>query len=388
MSAVARFSAAAAILLAATVAASHAQADTRLVGGAQLVFSDTLSDNVVIATDSTLHGQIRLTREEGSGLACLTVVSGYSTVISTSRCDPDVEHMRIDVPADMDVTVAATGEGDIHMADLGGRLVATLSGSGDLVAGHVAGLVAITRSNGDITVGQVDGPATVETGASGDVRIRALHGPLTAKLRGSGDLVVGAAEADGMVLDITGSGDAYVGPGHIASLRANLLGTGDLSVAAVIHDAAVDARGGGDVKIAPVSGTLTRNTAGDSDLVILGPAEVRHVEDVVARKFGRTGSSSVITTFTSKPGASLVEHLLTLAFVVLAAIICWRIVRRAGGFGGLRRPGGQPAAPSHPGVLALGETMARLEGRLGRLESYVTTREFDLARKFRELGQQ
>ena len=75
-------------------------------------------------------------------------------------------------------------------------------------------------------------------------------------------------------------------------------------------------------------------------------------------------------------------------FAVLVLFICWRIVRRAGGLSGLRRQwrGGGAATPSHPAVLALGETMTRLEQRLGRLESYVTTREFDLTRKFREMG--
>ena len=78
-----------------------------------------------------------------------------------------------------------------------------------------------------------------------------------------------------------------------------------------------------------------------------------------------------------------VMDLLAGLVVILVCYIGWRIVRRGRG----RRGTGQPAqgGPMTPGVQALCETMTRLDQRLSRLESYVTTREFDLARKFREL---
>jgi hypothetical protein len=79
--------------------------------------------------------------------------------------------------------------------------------------------------------------------------------------------------------------------------------------------------------------------------------------------------------------------------VILVGILyfIWRTVRRNGGVAALRaRFSGpsQPAAPTHPGVIALRDTMTRLDGRLARVETYVTTREFDLQRKFRELDTQ
>jgi hypothetical protein len=68
--------------------------------------------------------------------------------------------------------------------------------------------------------------------------------------------------------------------------------------------------------------------------------------------------------------------------------ISFRIIKRGGGLDGLRTTfrSGPPPGPSNPGVLALCERITQLDQRLGRLEGYVTTREFDLNRKFRELG--
>ena len=372
---------AAGLLLAGLLAAGRSHAETRTLGGAQLVFTDTLSDDVVIATDPSLKGEIRLTRDEGRGLACLTLAGGATAVVSTSRCHGDVEHLRIDVSPDTAVTLTATGEGDVRVADLRAPLVVSLAGSGDLLAGRTGALAVVIHHDGNATFGEVDGPATVEIGSSGDVRINKVLGPLTAKLIGSGDLVVGEIQAASMVLDASGSGDTYVGGGHIEALRANLLGSGDLSVAAAVHNADVDARGSADVKLPAVAGTLNRNVGTGSDVVVLSADQAARISDTVSRKLGHRRSG----TGAHFPGSSAFGHLLTAVFAGLVLYICWRVVRRAGGLGGRRR-NAAPAASSNPGVLALGETMSRLEGRLGRLESYVTTREFDLTRKFRELG--
>ncbi|MEJ0049113.1 MAG: hypothetical protein WDN04_25610 [Rhodospirillales bacterium] len=72
--------------------------------------------------------------------------------------------------------------------------------------------------------------------------------------------------------------------------------------------------------------------------------------------------------------------------MILFAI--WRTVQRNGGLAQLQnrfRSSGEPAQPTHPGVIAVRDTISRLESRLARVEGYVTTREFDLQRKFREL---
>ncbi len=373
------------LLLSGLLTAQHASAETRTIPGGQLTLSTNSSEDLVIDTDRSLHGQIRFSSD--SALSCLSISGTEPIVVSTSRCGDDSGRLRIDVSPDAPVTLSSSGDGDIHMSDLRGPLTVALSGSGDLVAGSTGPLVLSVRASGDATFGNVNGPATIDMTGNGDVRIRTMRGPLTVRQVGSGDLVAGGIEAGHVELDGSGSGDILLGAGHIDSLQAHMNGSGDLSVAASTHDATVDMRGGGDAKLGPVSGGLIQNAADGSDIVVLDAAHAKAVEDQAARKFG-AGSGGAHGSLSAGNSASDLEHLLTFAFVVLVLFICWRIIRRAGGLSGLRRQwrGGGVAAPSNPAVVALGETMTRLEQRLGRLESYVTTREFDLARKFREMG--
>ncbi len=381
--------AAAAIAVAGLLAAGYARAETRTIAGAALVLSTSLSDDLVIGTDASLHDQIRLTR--AGGLSCLSIVGSGKVVISTSQCGEESGRLQIDVSPDMPLTLASSGDGNIRVGDMHGPLTVSLSGDGDLVAGRTGPLTLSVRASGDATLGEVDGPAVIDIDGNGDVRIKEIRGPLTEKQVGSGDLVVGTIEGGDAILAGSGSGDILLGGGHIQALNARMSGSGDLSVGADIRDADVAAHGGGDVKLGPVSGTLTQDASGGSDIVVLDASHARALDDQATRKLdthaARTGTTRSVA-FEMPAGLA---NLLTGAFVALVLYICWRIVRRAGGLPGLRRQLGAraaAAAPTNPGVLALGETMTRLEQRLGRLESYVTTREFDLARKFRELGPQ
>ncbi len=376
---------ASALLAAAlTLLATHtAAAETRTVRGDQLVLSNSLSEDVVIGTDPSLSGQVRVSMDRD--LSCLAVVEGPALVIGTSRCDSDAGGLRIDVSPNTSLTITSNGDGNIRVSDLRAPLVAELNGDGDLAAGRTGSLTLAVHGSGEATTGQVDGPATIDIAGSGDVRLKAVHGPLTVKQVGSGELTVGDVEAGSVMIEAAGSGDILLGSGHIRRLQARLSSSGDLSVAAAVHDAEVEAHGGGDIKLAPVSGTLTKSAGGGSSIEV-GQDVATATDAAVLRVLSKAGRDA--SKGNGTPSSDTVLHVLTAAFVALVLYMCWRIVRRSGGLGGLRRQfaGGSPAAPTHPGVLALSETMGRLDQRLGRLESYVTTREFDLARKFRDLG--
>jgi hypothetical protein len=75
--------------------------------------------------------------------------------------------------------------------------------------------------------------------------------------------------------------------------------------------------------------------------------------------------------------------------VVLGVLIAvWRTISRNGGLAAVSRrfpASAPPAAPSHPGVIALCDLLASLERRLARVEIHVTSREFELNRKFRDI---
>jgi hypothetical protein len=372
-----------AVLLAALAAAAQARADTTTVPGDQLVVTSTLSEDVLIGTDPSLSGQVRVTLD--GSLSCLSIVGGHVAVIGTSGCSDEAGKLRIDVSPDTPVSITSHSDGDIHVRDLHSPLVAALYSSGDLTTGHVGSLTVTIHGSGDVTSGEVSGPATIEIAGSGDVRIKQVSGPLNSRQIGSGDLVIGAIESDAASLEATGSGDALIGSGHIGNLHGRFSGSSDLAVAATVGNADVEAFGGSDIKLGHVTGTLTKHASGGSDIIVGGSSTIDHIISQVARNIGNA-DPEMHARYTSR--SSGFGHFLTFAFVLLVLYISFRIIKRGGGLGGLRTTfrSGPPPGPSHPGVLALCERMTQLDQRLGRLEGYVTTREFDLNRKFRELG--
>jgi hypothetical protein len=383
-----RFGPRAALLLLALLASGQAAAESRIVDAHQLVITDTL-ESLVITTDPTLSGRMRLSLD--SDLSCLSIVSsGPGVVVGTSGCDSDTGPLRIEIAPDTDVTLSASGDGSVHIGDLGGPFVATLTDSIDLHAGRVGHLNLIQRSRGDAILGDVGGEAILQMSGSGDVKLREVRGTLNVRQHGSGDLVVGGIDADSVDLSGTGSGDMLIGSGRIARLAARMVGSGDLAVAATVQDGDVSAVGGGDIKLGRVTGHLTRNASGGSDIYVGGSAIITTVIGKIARALGDSDSYSASTATHHTSMSVHFGHLITGAFALAVLFIVWRIVQRGGGLGAFTRrmSARAPESPTHPGVIAVGETMTRLEQRLGRVESYVTTREFDLQRKFRELGPQ
>ncbi len=368
-------------------AAAHpAVAETRTVRGTQLVLTDTLPSRTIIDTDPSLDGSIRLSA--GGSLACLSVVSGPATVLSTAGCGDDLDGLRITVSPDTPVTMTGSGSGSIGIEDLNASLTATVTDSFALTAGHVGRLVLSTRGDGDSVVGAVNGSASLDMTGSGDLQIGHLSGPLSLRHRGSGDLKLGAADSPSVSIDSAGSGDTTIGRGTIGNLNAHITGSGDLTVAASVASGEVAASGGGDVKLSQVTGALSRSASGGSDITVDGQGSdgQEGASDGTDRVGRSSGESSTTRGHTIRVHPNWPTHLFTAAAVALMLYVVWRLVRRAGGVAALTgRSNRTPAGPLHPGVLAVTETLTRLEQRLGRLEGYVTTREFDLNRKFREL---
>ena len=364
----------AALALLGVLAAGQAAAETRTVPGQTLALTLTHSADTVISTDPGLAGAVRVTAD--GPLECLSVVEGRTAVIGTAACaGDDLGTLRIAVAPHMPVVLTASGEGSIKIDGLHASLTVSLSGGSDLQAGDVGSFALLLRGGGDVSVGTVDGSASVQISGSGDVKIGTLNGPLSLRRTGSGNLSVGTINAPGVAIDSTGSGETKIGGGRIAGLQVDLRGSGDLSVAATVASGQVTASGGGDVTLATVTGPLTRRASGGSDITVGGSSASEPDE---AGENHRT----VIMHRDHTAG-----HVVAAALVAVLLFFIWRIVRRNRSLPGLRGRSGpkQPDSPVHPGVLAVGDTMARLEQRLGRIEGYVTTREFDLNRKFRDL---
>jgi hypothetical protein len=382
---------AARLIVAAGLAAllpAAAAAETRIVPGGTLVLNDTLS-SLVITTSHGLSGGMRISLD--GDLSCLSVVAGGAVLINTASCPDDVGPLRIELPPATPVTLTASGDGSVHVADLAGPFVVTLNGSVDLQGGRVGSLVLTGRSSGDVAIGEIHDSAVLQMLGSGDVRLRAVRGTLSVQQHGSGDLDIGAIDSDTADIAGTGSGDMLIGAGRIATLRARMVGSGDLSVAATVGDADLSAAGGSDIKLGRVTGQLTRNASGGSDIVVGGPALITNVTGKLASAIANARDEGGDVTL-GTPKRSMALHFLTIGVVAFALFTLWRLLSRRGGLQAVRRVlpsfGTQRphATPTHPGVLALSETMTRLDQRLARVEGYVTSREFDLNRKFRDLG--
>ncbi len=379
------------------LAAPAALAGTQTFAGDRLILTAGSDADVTIEPDASLSHAIRVTASSD----CVKTVEisgqdGPGTVtVSNEACDSDNDTLVIAVSPGLPIIAASHGDGDLRIGNTQGPLTATLSGSGKFTAGRVSALILAIHSDADSTVAAVDGPATIDITGSGDLRLQRLEGPLRSVQRGSGNLVVGALDAPTADVVIQGSGDALLGTGTLGTLHASVSGSGDLGVAATVGNATVEASGGSDVKLSRVTGQLTKNTSGGSD-VYTGADLLSFGLGKLATAVSEPDSKIVIDDTPSHRGrtdgghgGSGVGHVVAGIIVLALLFLIWRSIRRRGGLASLRAQRVSPRAnATHPGVIALRDTMGRLDARLAKLEGYVTSREFDLHRKFRELDPQ
>jgi hypothetical protein len=292
------------------------------------------------------------------------------------------------VPPGFPVAVTIAGSGNMRMGDHLGPVKATITSDGDLSLRHASLLQLAIRGSGDATLEAVDGPADIQVDGSGSVKLQRLNGPLQFVQHGSGDLLVSRIDSPAVKIELTGSGDVVLGPGHIVALQARTDGSGDVSAATNIDSADLQASGGGDITLPHVSGTV-RKAASDSSTIRINSAG-----GIGSAALQRLSSLSLADSddgaeiVRDGQGMNRVSHLLAGMVVLGLLIAVWRTVLRHGGLARLRNHmprGASPAAPTHPGVVALCDLIANLERRLARVETHVTSREFDLNRKFREI---
>jgi hypothetical protein len=218
---------------------------------------------------------------------------------------------------------------------------------------------------------------SVTSSGTGDAHIESVRGPLVVTDTGRGDIAIAEVESPQAECVLHGSGDLVLGSGRIARLRAVTDGSGDLTGGVEIGDGELIAAGSGDIRVARVSGALRRRASGSGDILV-GQATAA----------AGTGAGTAEGKATARSGPDYTSDVLTAAFVLAVAVAVWRTVRR---HGGLAAPGGwfaprRPAPPGDAAVIALCETLARLERRVGLVEGYVTSREFELQKSFRELN--
>ncbi len=162
--------------------------------------------------------------------------------------------LQVRVPASLAVSVDS-GSGDAHASNL-----ASLdfeSGSGDLIADHIAGALGLKLGSSDVraeTVGSVNLRGT----GSGDVHASSVQGDVQTDHSGSGDL------------DFSGVR---------GSVRSGSTGSGDVTLSDIGRDAEVGSTGSGDVTANGVGGNFTVHSTGSGDVRyhgVKGKVDVPH----------------------------------------------------------------------------------------------------------------
>jgi hypothetical protein len=370
-----------------------ARADSLTLRGQRLALTVSGDTGVTIEADSDLHDAVHAI---GDDLSCLQGQSGPVVVISTEGCGSKLDHLTLSVPAGLAMTLEMRGSGDVHVGDVAGELNAVMDSDGALSVASVNRLMLAVHGDGDASVAAVHGAADIQITSSGAVKLVDVSGLLHARLSGSGDLGVSTIHGAVADVDTAGSGDVTIGDGTISMLRAQTNGNGDISVAARVDVADLTASGGGDIRLRGAIGKVLRRTSsGSSSIQLAGTVnddgkslaslndELKGVNDHLKDlkiDFGDHAGS----TDTSSHASGFV-HFVAGVGVLAIVFFVLRTVRRNGGWQGWRTPASSTGEATHPGVLAVRETLLRLDGRLAQVETYVTSREFDLQRKFRDL---
>ncbi len=384
----------AAACLAAQLACGVALADTRTLHGGTLSLTLTGDEDTLIETDPGLSGAVRVVADQ---VDCLDAPDngpggGGEVRISTASC-AESSKLTVMVPPNFPISLTIAGSGNVRAGDLMGPLVATLSSNGDLNVRHATILQLAIRGSGDATIQTVDGPADVKIDGSGTVKLLHQNGPIKYVQHGSGDLVIAHIEAPAADFDSAGSGDAVVTDGHVEYLRVRTNGSGDFAMGGTVGTADLEASGGGDIRVPHVQGHVERHASGGSDIVVGGGGDI----GAAAMKLAASALSSDDSVdhdsdvnITLGHGHSGVGHFIAGLLVLGVVVMGWRTINRNGGFAAVRTKfaassPASPADPSHPGVIALCDLITNLERRLARVEMHVTSREFDLNRKFRDI---
>jgi hypothetical protein len=381
-----------AVCLAGQGLAASALAETRTIEGSSLSLTLTGDDQTTIETDPGLTHGIRVVADSvdclaGSGGAG----SGGEISLASAACGSDLGQLTIMVPASFPVTINSMGSGNVNVGELYGPLNVALNSDGDLNVRRAGTLRLAVRGSGDATVRAVAGATDVEIDGSGEVKLFRVDGILAVRQHGSGDLAIAHIESPSADFDMASSGDTVVAGGHIGSLRVRTMGSGDFAMAGAIGTADLEAGGGGDIRVPHVDGPVTRRAMGGSSIVIgngngWGGDAMRRLSESVSSAESDDNDHGVHVSLGDHGGGFV--HFVAGIVVLGVLIAAWRVIGRKGGLAAVTRrfpAGSPPAAPSHPGVIALCDLLASLERRLARVEIHVTSREFELNRKFRDI---
>ena len=141
-----------------------------------------------------------------------------------------------------------SGCGDWMFANVSGRARLRESGSGDIKMGTSRELDVRTAGSGDVIAGSVAGPVTVAGSGSGDVKAASVNGAVDIKIAGSGDVLIAG--------------------GHATEASVSAAGSGDINLNLVAESLRASVAGSGDVRVKQVTGSVSKSTAGSGSILI------------------------------------------------------------------------------------------------------------------------
>ncbi len=352
-----------------------------------LVYGGCGSDGAMVAIvpDPSLSREIRTIGAVGG----LTDDGGTARV--TTACGGDA--LTIRVPPSFPVQIEAAKGSSFRLGNLDGPVVAHLDGGAELTAGSLAGGLVLENDGG------------------GDVQLGSLAGPSSLSVSGSGDLSIGHVDAASLAIALSGSGDGNIGGGRIGTLQAAVSGSGDLDIEATVGGGSASTSGSGDVSIGRVTGTLVENRGGSGDISVRddAPGAGRTIVGVgntpisvppvaiapippmpamppippmpamsgVGTTSARSGGSGVNSSVDGAYSDSTAELVAALSVAAGATLLVLRARRRRVT---------TVSATADPRIRAAADRLDAIARRVGRVEALVTSREFDLHRRFREMG--
>jgi hypothetical protein len=177
------------------------------------------------------------------------------------------------------LTLDAAGCGDWTVANVDGRLGASVSGVGDLRTGSAASADVTLSGTGHLSVGQVKTELVAHLSGAGSLAVRAaggadlsisgsgglstgpIAGPLTARISGAGGLKT--ASVSGPVdARVSGVGNVEIAGGHVPSMSAEVSGTGHIAFGGVADTLDASVSGVGNVEVARVTGSVNQHVSG------------------------------------------------------------------------------------------------------------------------------
>ena len=345
---------------AGTASAELAGRRLQVVGGCNSGGSISIDPDPALTGGIVVEGPASTSPETGTD----------GTVTVMPACGDD--GLRIRVPFTFPVSVEVGGDRSLRL-------------------GNLAGPVTIVVNGSSVSAGALAGPVRIEGTGDGDMTIASLSGPTDIALHGSGDLAIGQATVSDLSVTTEGSGDVRIGGGTVTRLSLAMRGSGDVRIAGTVGRGSVSDAGDGDVSIDRVTGDLSEIQSGSGSIHVGTRDQGTPARPSITLPLPPIPPVPVINiqqphfNFRADTGQDvdgLVEAVVKLALFAAASVGALLLARRL-----LRRRAAAPGlAQMRPEITRLAERLDAVARRTGALEQAVTSDEFDLDRRFRDIG--